>query len=212
MTGTNDEQTYARQGFGARLDLGGPYGLLIVDFVNGFADPRAFGGGNIAQAIERTVPVLAHAREQGWAIAHTRIVFADDNADANVFGMKVPSLLGLKEHDPASAIVPQLEPCAGELVVRKTVPSAFFGTTLAAWLAQRGVRTLAIAGAVTSGCVRASVVDAMQCGFRPLVLSDCVGDRAIAPHEANLFDMEQKYATVMTRDQALDALAALQAA
>jgi maleamate amidohydrolase len=80
---------------------------------------------------------------------------------------------------------------------------------LAAWLAMRGVQTLVVAGAVTSGCVRASVVDAMQWGFRPLVLSDCVGDRALGPHEANLFDMEQKYATVLTRDEAFKALEGL---
>ena len=67
------------------------------------------------------------------------------------------------------------------------------------------MQTLLVAGAVTSGCVRASVVDAMQYGFRPLVVSDCVGDRAIGPHEANLFDMRQKYATVLTRDEALRA-------
>jgi maleamate amidohydrolase len=85
------------------------------------------------------------------------------------------------------------------------VPSAFFGTSLAAWLSQRGVQTLLVAGAVTSGCVRASVVDAMQYGFRPLVVSDCVGDRAIGPHDANLFDMQQKYATVLTRDEAMRA-------
>jgi len=102
--------------------------------------------------------------------------------------------------------VPQLTPRAGELVVRKTAPSAFFGTSLAAWLTQHGVRTLVVAGAVTSGCVRSSVVDAMQYGFRPFVLSDCVGDRAIAPHEANLFDMAQKYAAVMKRDEALELL------
>jgi maleamate amidohydrolase len=181
-------------------------GLLIVDFVNGFADPAVFGGGNVAPAIERTVALLAHARERGWLVAHTRIVFADDDADANIFTLKVPGLLSLKEYAHNSAIVPQLTPREGELVVRKTVPSAFFGTSLAAWLALRGVQTLVIAGAVTSGCVRASVVDAMQCGFRPFVLSDCVGDRAIAPHDANLFDMAQKYAAVMTRDEALEVL------
>jgi len=149
---------------------------------------------------------LAHARERRWPVAHTRIVFADDDADENIFTMKVPGLLALKEHTHNSAIVPQLTPREGELVVRKTVPSAFFGTSLAAWLALRGVQTLVIAGAVTSGCVRASVVDAMQYGFRPFVLSDCVGDRAIAPHDANLFDMAQKYAAVMTRDEALEVL------
>lgn len=203
----NDVQTYSRQGFGAQLELKAPIGLLIIDLVNGFANPDVFGGGNIPQAIENTVPLLAEARKRGWVVAHTRIVFADDGADNNVFSLKVPSMLGLKEDDPNSAIVPELAPAPGELVVRKTVPSAFFGTSLAAWLAQRGVQTLVVAGAVTSGCVRASVVDAMQFGFRPLVLSDCVGDRAIAPHDANLFDMEQKYATVMKRDEALAALA-----
>ncbi|GLK97992.1 N-carbamoylsarcosine amidohydrolase [Achromobacter insolitus] len=201
----DDISAYERQGFGASMAPKAPYGLLIVDLVNGFADPAVFGGGNIPQAIEQTIGLLAHARKQGWPVAHSRIVFADDDADHNIFTLKVPGMLTLKEADHNSAIVPQLAPAAGELVVRKTVPSAFFGTSLAAWLAQRGVQTLLVAGAVTSGCVRASVVDAMQYGFRPLVVSDCVGDRAIGPHEANLFDMQQKYATVLTRDEALRA-------
>ncbi|MGY2491667.1 N-carbamoylsarcosine amidohydrolase [Cupriavidus sp. CP313] len=197
---------YQRQGFGNDLELAGPFGLLVVDFVNGFADPEVFGGGNIREAIANTVPLLAVARREGWAIAHSRIVFADDGSDHNIFSMKVPNMLSLKERARNSAIVEELAPRAGELVVRKTVPSAFFGTSLAAWLTQRGVRTLVVAGAVTSGCVRASVVDAMQYGFRPLVLSDCVGDRALGPHEANLFDMEQKYATVTTRAEGLAAI------
>lgn len=203
----NEIITYQRQGFGSQLRIQPPLGLLIVDFVNGFADPAVFGGGNIAQAIANTVPLLGAARARGWPVAHSRIVFADDDADANVFSLKVPGMLTLKEGSHNSAIVPQLEPVAGELVVRKTVPSAFFGTTLAAWLTQRGVRSLLVAGCVTSGCVRASVVDAMSLGFRPLVISDCVGDRALEPHAASLFDMEQKYAAVMPRDAALGSVA-----
>lgn len=196
-------ETYQRQGFGQTLEMKPPFGLLIVDFVNSFADPRQFGGGNIPQAIERTRSLLAHARQQGWPVAHSRIVFADDDADRNIFGMKVPGMVTLKEDLPGSAIVAELTPANGELVVRKTVPSAFFGTSLAPWLTQHGVQTLLVAGAVTSGCVRASVVDAMSWGFRPLVVSDCVGDRAIGPHEANLFDMAQKYAAVMPLDEAM---------
>jgi maleamate amidohydrolase len=201
--------TYQKQGFGNTLEIKPPYGLLIVDFVNGFADPEIFGGGNIAPAIAQTVKLLAHARQQGWAVAHSRIVFADDASDRNIFGIKVPGMVTLKEHHPNSAIVPELTPATGELVVRKTVPSAFFGTSLAPWLTQHGVQTLLVAGAVTSGCVRASVVDAMSWGFRPLVLSDCVGDRAIGPHDANLFDMAQKYASVMPLEEALAAIAAV---
>ena len=200
---SQDAAVYQRQGFGSGLAVAPPYGLLLVDFVCGFLDPDRFGGGNIPDAMKNSVALLGEARRKKWPVAHTRIVFADDDGDANVFAMKVPGLLTLKEADPSSAIVPELAPEPGELVVRKTVPSAFFATSLAPWLTQRGVRTLLVAGCVTSGCVRASVVDAMSLGFRPLVLRDCVGDRALGPHEANLFDIEQKYASVMTRDEAL---------
>jgi maleamate amidohydrolase len=197
MTECNDEARYARQGFGERLGVMPPIGLLIVDFVVGFADPIVFGGGNIPAAIKATVPVLTLAREMGWPVAHSRIVFAEDAADRTVFTEKVPTLLGLTEDAPTSAIVPELAPRPGELVVRKTVPSAFFETPTRSWFTARGVRTLLIAGATTSGCVRASVIDAMSCGFRPIVLEDCVGDRAQGPHEANLFDMGQKNADVL---------------
>ncbi|QDF99032.1 N-carbamoylsarcosine amidase [Azoarcus sp. DD4] len=199
---SDEIRTYEKQGFGNTLEPKPPYGLLIIDFVNGFADPEVFGGGNIPQAIERTKAALALARERGWPVAHSRIVFADDAADRNIFAIKVPGMAGLSEDNPNSAIVPELAPAPGELVVRKTVPSAFFATGLAPWLTQKGVQTLLVAGCVTSGCVRASVVDAMCWGFRPLVLEDCVGDRALGPHEANLFDMRQKYAAVMTLDEA----------
>ncbi len=206
-----EAHVYQQQGFGTPLPPHGNIGLLIVDFVVGFADPATFGGGNIAPAIARTTHALALARRRGWPVAHSRIVYAADGSDDNVFSLKVPGMATLTEDHPNSAIVPELTPAKGELVVRKTVPSAFFGTQLGAWLTQRAVQTLLVAGAVTSGCVRASVVDAMSHGFRPLVLSDCVGDRAIAPHDANLFDMQQKYAAVIPLDAAIAAIDAARA-
>ncbi|CAO3458021.1 Maleamate amidohydrolase, NicF (EC 3.5.1.107) [Azospirillum argentinense] len=199
----SEQAVYERQGFGQSLGIQGQIGLLIVDFVNGFADPAVFGGGNIAPAIARTAQVLEKARQRGWFVAHSRIVYADDGSDGNVFSIKVPGMQTLTEHAAISAIVPELTPVPGELVVRKTVPSAFFGTGLAPWLTQRGVETLLIAGATTSGCVRASVVDAMCHGFRPVVMADCVGDRALAPHEANLFDIGQKYGDVVPAERVL---------
>lgn len=206
-----DVAVYSRQGFGAALGLRPPLGLLIVDFVNGFHDPAIFGGGNIDAAIQATVPLLATARKNGWPVAHSRIVYADDGSDANVFSTKIPGMLTLTENAPASAIVDVLEPVTGELMVRKTGPSAFFGTDLAPWLVRHGVRTLLVAGCVTSGCVRASVIDAMNWGFYPVVLQDCVGDRAIGPHEANLFDMAQKYADVLPSATVLAAATRLRA-
>ncbi|PTQ07772.1 N-carbamoylsarcosine amidase [Sphingomonas oleivorans] len=206
----HEEEIYARQGFGAELGIVGQVGLLLIDFVNGFADPAAFGGGNIGPAIENSRELLAQARQRGFPVAHSRIVYADDGADANIFSLKVPSLLGLTETSHGSQIVDALAPVEGELIVRKTTPSAFFGTGLAPWLTAKSVSTLLVGGCVTSGCVRASVIDAMCHGFRPVVVEDCVGDRAIAPHEANLFDMRQKCGDVLPLAAVLQRLDATQ--
>jgi maleamate amidohydrolase len=203
MSGSAEKDIYRQQGFGRPLGIQGTIGLLIVDFVRGFADPAVFGGGNIPAAIARTEEVLAMARRSGWPVAHSRIVYAEDGADANVFSVKVPGMLTLTETAPASEIVPELAPVRGELVVCKTAPSAFFGTDLAPWLTRKGVETLLVAGCTTSGCVRASVVDAMCHGFRPVVLEDCVGDRALAPHHASLFDIAQKYGDVVFAETVL---------
>lgn len=97
MVNNSDSAVYAAQGFGAEIQLKAPFGLLIVDLVNGFADPAVFGGGNIREAIDNTVPLLAAARQAGWPIAHTRIVYADDGSDHNVFSAKIPSMLTLTE-------------------------------------------------------------------------------------------------------------------
>jgi maleamate amidohydrolase len=191
---------YSRQGFGGSLGLGEAPALILVDFVNGFLDPDQFGGGNIPEAAARSEGLLAFARANGWPVAHTRIVFADDGADANVFSRKAPTLLGLTEDAVASQIIPSLTPLAGELVVRKTLPSAFAGSNLGAWLAFHKVDCVVVGGCVTSGCVRATVTDAMNLGLAPTVVSDCVGDRALGPHEANLFDMGQKCADVISFD------------
>ncbi len=205
-TFTDVTAVYQAQGFGGDLPIVDNIALVIIDFVNGFADPDLLGGGNIRSAINSTVPLLERARAEGWPVAHTRILFAEDGSDHNVFVHKVPAMSRLTEANPASAIVPELTPVDGELVVAKRNPSAFAGTHFAAWLSQHRVGTLLVAGCVTSGCVRATVVDAMSQGFYPVVLADCVGDRALPPHEASLFDMEQKYARVETRDELFNRL------
>jgi len=205
----SDTDIYESQNFGNRLGFGEKPALLIVDFVNGFTDPAKFGGGNIGEAIEATAPLLARCRAAGAPIAHTRVVFADDGADANLMCLKVPALTSLTEDAPESRIVDALAPRPGEIVVRKRVPSAFFGTDLAPALARHRVDTVMVAGCTTSGCVRASVLDALCHGFRPMVVRDCVGDRALGPHEANLFDMGQKYADIVTSAEAMAALPAI---
>ena len=193
----DETEIYRRQGFAQSVGMGEKPALVIVDFIIGFTDPEHFGGGNIGPAIERTVKLLAHARHRRWPVAHTRVVYGEDGADAGAFTRKVPSLLRLTPDSALSQIVPELRPEKGELVICKRQASAFFATDLADWLRYRGVDTTVVAGCTTSGCVRATVVDAVSHNFRTIVAADCVGDRAIGPHEANLFDMGQKYADLM---------------
>ena len=131
-------------------------------------------------------------------MAHTRVVYADDGSDCGAFVRKVPPLAGLTETSRLSQIHPDVAPAPGELVLRKRQASAFFGTGLAGWLSFRRVDTVLVAGCTTSGCVRATVVDACSHDFRTTVVTDCVGDRALGPHEANLFDMGQKYADLLS--------------
>jgi maleamate amidohydrolase len=197
---------YARQQFGQPTGLGARPALLIVDFVNGFHDPDILGGGNIPEAVLATRPLLAFARARALPVVFTRIVYAADGSDASLWCEKVPRLRQLTEDAPASQVVPALTPLPGELVIRKTQASAFFATPLAACLVSRGIDTLIVAGCTTSGCVRATVIDAMSHNYRTVVASDCVGDRALDPHRANLFDMGQKYSDLLTASEIAAAL------
>ena len=174
---------------------------MVVDFVNGFIDPEIFGGGNTLQAAEASVPLLDAFRKRDLPIVFTRIVYADDGSDAGIWCEKAPRLRELTETNPASQVIDILKPREGEIIIRKTQPSAFFDTNLGALLRSRRVDAVAVVGATTSGCVRATVVDAISANFRPTVISDCVGDRALGPHEANLFDMQQKYANVIKSNE-----------
>ena len=207
----DDAEIYRRQGIGNPLGFGKRPALINVDFVNSFNDADWFGGGNIDDAVKRTVGLLEAARRNKIPVVFTRVIYADDGSNTGVFVEKAPGLAKLTASHPMSQVVPELEPIDGELIVDKTEASAFFGTGLAAWLTYRGVDTVIVTGATTSGCVRATVVDACAHNFRPIVAEDCVGDRAMGPHEANLFDMGRKYADVMPRDEivaVLDKIAA----
>ena len=202
---STDLEIYEKQGFAQSIGIGAAPALVIVDFVIGFTDPAHFGGGNIGEAILLTVELLALARQRGWPVVHTRVVYAEDGSNCGGFTRKVPALRRLTETSPLSQIVPELTPAPGELILRKHNASAFFGTELAGWLITRRVDTLFIAGCTTSGCVRATVIDSCSYSFRTIVVEDCVGDRAMGPHEANLFDMRQKYADVMKLDEVKNA-------
>lgn len=206
---SDELEVYNQQGFGHRLGIGPNPALLVIDFVNGFADPNVFGGGNIQAAIDHTARLLAAARQHQLPIVYSTNVYAADGSENGAFTRKVPELANIHPGSHGAEIVEALAPRDGERVIEKHYASAFFGTDLAGWLAHRGVDTTIVTGCTTSGCVRATVVDAVSYGFAPIVPRECVGDRADGPHEANLFDIDQKYADVMPLNDVLAELSTI---
>jgi maleamate amidohydrolase len=184
--------------FGGGLGWGDRPALVLIDMMRAYFTPGSpFDLGSPA-AVEGCATLLASARAAGIPVLHTRVRYNDDLSDGGLFVRKVPALAALVDGNALGEFVPALEPAPGEVVVVKQYASAFFGTSLAATLTAKGIDTTVIAGVSTSGCVRASATDAMQHGFRPVVAADACGDRTAAVHDANLFDLQAKYADVTT--------------
>ncbi|MFN7272123.1 MAG: isochorismatase family protein [Gammaproteobacteria bacterium] len=172
--------------------------LLVIDFVRAYLVPGSPLYAGVEQARADCETLLRAARKAGIPVLHTRVEFQPGGRDGGVFFRKLPALACFEagRHPELAAFAEGLEPVVGETVITKQYASAFFGTSLASTLTALGVDTLLIAGLSTSGCVRASAVDACQHGFVPVVVREAVGDRAPGPHEANLFDLQAKYAEV----------------
>ena len=203
---TNKKQIYQEQGLGNSLVFGNNPALLIIDFSKGFNDPKVFGGGNISEAIFNSKKLLNFCRKTNIPIAYSRIIYAEDGSNAGVFASKAPKLKTLTINNPLSHIVEELKPLSGEYIIDKTEASCFQSTGLLKWLVNKNIDTIIIAGCTTSGCVRATAVDACAYNYIPFVISDCVGDRAIEPHEASLFDLEQKYSEVINSEELIKIL------
>ena len=187
---------HGRAGFGARP------ALVVVDVNRGFTDPRSplvCDLDGVVVAIQR---LLGEMRAADLPVVYTTVSYTEaDKRTAAVFIDKVPALLTLEAGSPWVEIDPRIAPLPDEPVLSKLFASAFHGTTLASFLAANRCDSLIVTGASTSGCVRATVVDALQHGYRPIVPRDAVGDRNPAAHEANLFDIDAKYGDVVSVDQ-----------
>jgi maleamate amidohydrolase len=139
-------------------------------------------------------------------VIHTRVEYSKGGANGGVFYRKVGALENLQKGSPLGAFAGGIVPRDDEVVVTKQYASAFFGTSLGSTLAAIGVDTLIIVGVSTSGCIRASALDACQHGFIPIVVREAVGDRDPRPHEANLFDIDAKYGDVVSEAEVMDYL------
>jgi nicotinamidase-related amidase len=199
-------------GFHGRAGFGERPALIIVDVNVGFTDPSSPLACDLEAAVAAIEVLLEEARGAGLPVIYTTVAYGEaDRTTAKAFIEKVPALLTLETGSPWVEIDPRLAPHPGEPVLTKLFASAFFGTPLQALLTAAGVDTILVTGASTSGCVRATVVDALQHGFRPVVPREAVGDRDPAAHEANLHDMDAKYANVVPLEEALAYLRARQA-
>ncbi|WP_086736423.1 isochorismatase family protein [Erythrobacter colymbi] len=192
-----------------RLQPGSRPALLIVDVVTAYlTEGSALFMETAAAARDSNIRLAQAARAAGVPVVFTNVRYKPDGSDGGVFYRKAPVLKAFVEGSPLGAFPEGLAPQEGERVFTKQYPSAFFGTGLAEALHAEGIDTLLVTGYSTSGCVRASALDAMQYGFVPLVVRDACADRHEGPHEANLFDLQAKYAEVISEAEALAVIAA----
>jgi maleamate amidohydrolase len=196
---------YAQIGFSARVGFGARPALLVIDCNHGCADPSVSPMGIAMDAELKNIRrLLDVARAKRLPVVHTTVVYSEEQfRDGGWFIKKIPSLQVLRPGSKESQFVPEVAPRAGELVIEKRFPSGFAGTNLQSYLTACGVDTAIVTGNSTSGCVRATVVDAVSAGFRVIIPRQCVADRVPLSHAVNLLDMDAKYGDVMDIDDVL---------
>lgn len=182
--------------------------LIVVDMSVGFTSSDSPLGGDFNTQVEAMAATAALFRQQRWPVVFTTVVYHSPH-EASVFRQHLPVLNMLTPDSAWVQIDSRLHLAPSDIVLEKTVPSAFFGTGLDKLLRASSVDSLVIGGLTTSGCVRATVVDALQYNWPSWVIPELCGDRNMHAHHANLHDMAAKYAEVVAHDEALTRLQAL---
>lgn len=200
---------YAQAGFGGTLGAGERPALLLVDIAIAYLVPDSPLYARGEAVLEANIRLAAAARGAGVPVVFTRVEYAPGGIEGGLFYRKVKALACFDAGNPLGAFHPRLAPEPGDLVITKHYPSAFFGTSLASTLTAMRIDTCLVTGFSTSGCVRATALDALCHGFAPLVVRDACGDRDAAVHEANLFDLQAKYADTIDERDALAYLGGL---
>ncbi|WP_395310404.1 isochorismatase family protein [Mycobacterium sp. AMU20-3851] len=212
--GAATDDTYEQAGFGAAVRRGRRPVIVVVDLSCGFTEAGFPTGTDLTDVVTSTGQLIESGRAAGVPVVFTTIAYtpAEINGSVVTWLGKATGMRNLRVGSPESTLDPRLPLREEDQQIVKKGASAFFGTPLASALVAHGCDTVLICGATTSGCVRATVVDAVQSGFSVLVIRECVGDRAPGPHEANLFDIQEKYGDVITLDDAIGYLGELASA
>ncbi len=190
-----------------RVEAGRAPAVLLVDFARGWTDPTSPLALQCAAEDDAAVRLLAAARDQGAPVVFTTVAYAEADLDTVPMLRKTPRVRQMRAGSPLTEVDPRLEPHEGEMVLVKKHASAFFGTPLLSFLVSRCVDTVIIGGVITSGCVRASAVDAAQHGFRTLVVSDATTDRSAEARAAALQSVDELYGDVVSLAEAEEVLA-----
>lgn len=197
-------EAYKKAGFGKRMGFGRRPCVVVIDMTYGFVDPaNPLARGKMAvRAVKQIARLLSKAREKGVPIVYTTGLNSVSNIVSPGISRKVLVHPGPREN----MIVSGIKPKSGDVVLPKGKASIFFGTPMLSILNHFGIDTLIVTGAMTSGCVRASVVEAASYDYYVAVPEECVADRAELPHQVNLFDMHMKYADVIPLSEVLNYL------
>jgi maleamate amidohydrolase len=200
---------YRAGGHGQRIGFGAKPAVVVVDMINLYVNPRfALGHGeNTKAVVAANKRVIEAARAKGLPIFYSNVGLRRTAAEKGIWGVKVGGSKDITAE--ADAVVPELRPLDGDIIVTKAKASVFFGTQLASMLVSLGIDTIIVTGVTTSGCVRATVVDGFSHNFRVIVPAECVGDRASLPHKVSLFDMDMKYSDVMDLEEVLERIASM---
>ena len=199
---------YARA-YNTRVGFGARPALILIDFCQGYFDPECDLYAGVEDALASALRLRAAAHQTCIPVVLTNVVYQANGRDGGRFFEKAAPLRNFIRGNPMGAWPEGVQPRPDELVISKQYPSAFFGTSLASTLTALGCDSVLLTGLTTSGCVRATCVDAMSHGFRTAVIADACGDRHPVPHEANLFDMNAKYADVVSEAEAMTFLTGL---
>jgi maleamate amidohydrolase len=194
---------YEERGYGKRqVGFGEKPGIVVVDFQRAFTDPTFATGGAplVRRAVENTARLLKVARAAGVPVAACYMGY---HSERDAPHWKVDGIAEIRDGDPRAELDPLIADPSYDYVLRKGAPSIFFNTPVAAFFGKNRVDTMIVTGCITSGCVRASIVDSFSLGFRTIVPEDCVGDHELHPHEDNLRDVERRYADVATCDEVI---------
>lgn len=187
-----------RRAYANNIGFGKRPALILIDFVQAYFDPDCALYADVDAALESALRVRDAARRAGAPVIYTNVVYHPSMVDGGRFAQKALPLEVFRRGSPHGEWPQALTVADEELVISKQYPSAFFGTSLASTLTALGIDSLIITGLTTSGCVRATCVDACSHGFIPTVVADACGDRHADPHNANLFDMQAKYGDVVS--------------